>query len=275
MFERILVPYDGGQSARLALEQALLIAKAHGAVLHGLHVFDPAPYLSEPLLSDVGMGLPQPLDPNLSMVSQLLKEAEQRARETLAGLEQRCQAAGVRAVTRLLEGDVGRTVLEQAHQADLLVLARSPQHPDLGALSDAWVRRSPIPVCLSAGAAVAPQAVLLAFDGGVRSADALQVAARLAQQWKLPMELLVVREDGRVDQETLDQAQGLLHELGLEPTSARLLEGHPAEVLSAQTRPEALLVMGTHGHGQFLGLRFGHTVDGVVQGAKGPLLICP
>ncbi|MCS7058479.1 MAG: universal stress protein [Meiothermus sp.] len=78
-----------------------------------------------------------------------------------------------------------------------------------------------------------------------------------------------------MDETTLHQAKGLLHELGVDPVSSSLLQGHPAESLTALTASGTLLVMGTHGRGVFLGLRFGRTVDGVVQGAQGSILICP
>ncbi|MCL6525708.1 MAG: universal stress protein [Thermaceae bacterium] len=276
MFERILVPYNGGESAQMALEQAILIAQRHGGIIHGLNVFDPAPYQSEPLLMDLGDGLPtSPIGPSLSNEAHLLKIAEGRAKESLEHLEQRCQEAGVRYRTQLVLGAVAAQVLEAAHQADLMVLARPAGTPKLQALVDTWVRQSPVPVWLTVGAPAEPQQVVLAYDGGIRAADALQVAARLAQAWKLPLGLWVVREEGQVDETTLQQAQGLIHELGTDFASAQLVEGQPDQVLVSLTGPNQLLVIGTHGHGHFLGLRFGHTVDAVVQGAIGALLICP
>ncbi|RIH82305.1 universal stress protein [Calidithermus roseus] len=276
MFERILVPYNSGTSAQMALQQALQIAQKHGGIIHGLNVFDPAPYLTEPLLMDMGNGLPpQPVDPNLSMEAHLLKIAEDRAKESLDHLERECQAAGVRYTTELRMGDVAAQVLEAAHQADLMVLGRSGGGHKLRALQDTWVRRSPVPVWLAVGGASEPRQVVLAYDGGAKAADALQVAARLAQSWGLPLLLRAVREESRVDETTLRQAGGLLHELGIDPVSAELIQGRPAEALASLTGPHSLLVMGTHGHGVFLGLRFGRTVDGVIQGARGALLICP
>lgn len=93
--------------------------------------------------------------------------------------------------------------------------------------------------------------------------------------WGLPLDLLVVREAGRADEHTLGRAQAALHELGVDPAVARLGDGDPARTIAALAVPEALVVMGTHGHGTFLSLRFGRTVDGVVQEARGSLLICP
>lgn len=274
MFERILVPYDGGQSAQIALEQALSIAQRHGGVIHGLTVFDPMPYTAEPLLTDLGSGLnPQPAD--LSLQTELLSAAEQAAKENLSRLEKRCQEAGVRCVAQMRTGEVTTQVLEAAHQADLMVLARPAGAPQPRRLEEAWVRRSPVPVWLAVEAPDEPEQILLAYDGGIRADDALRVAARLAQSWGLPLALRVVREEGRVDQSTLQQAEGLLHELNVDPVSAELLSGKPGEVLVSLTRPRSVLVMGTHGHGAFLGLRFGRTVDEVVRGGRGALLICP
>ncbi|GIW35192.1 universal stress protein [Meiothermus sp.] len=276
MFERILVPYNSGTSAQMALQQAIQIAQSHGGIIHGLNVFDPAPYQNEPLLMDMGNGLPpQPVDPNLSVEAHLLKIAEDRAKESLDHFERECQASGVRFTSELRMGNVAYQVLEAAHQADLMVLGRPTETRKLRGLVDTWVRRSPVPVWLAVEAPTQPQQVLLAYDGGTRAADALQVAARLAQSWQLPLGLRVVREVGRVDEATLKQAEGLLHELGIDPVSAELLSGRPVEMLLSLTEPSSILVMGTHGHGVFWGLRFGRTVDGLVQGARGALLICP
>lgn len=274
MFERILVPYDGGRSAMLGLEQAVMIAQRHSGVIHGVLVFDPAPYLSDPLLSDLGAGMPSaPLNPDQSMQIQLLQTAENQAKDALVRLEQRCAAAGVKALARLEQGSVGQTLLLQTRSAELVVLARLADQP-LGAVTDLLVRRSLAPVWLGLEART-PQRVVLAYDGGQRAEDALRVAAGVAVGWKLPLDLLVVREAGRADEHTLGRAQAALHELGVDPSVARLGDGDPARTIAALAVPEALVVMGTHGHGTFLGLRFGRTVDGVVQEARGSLLICP
>lgn len=225
------------------------------------------PYEAEPLLSHLGGGLnPQPAD--LLLQTELLSAAEQAAKENLSRLEKRCQEAGVRCVAQMRTGEVTQ-VLEAAHQADLMVLARPAGAPQPRGLEDAWVRRSPVPVRLAVEGPDEPEQILLAYDGGIRAGDALRVAARLAQSWRLPLALRVVREEGRVDQSTLQQAKGLLHELNVDPASAELLSGKPGEVLVSLTRPRSLLVMGTHGHGAFLSLRFGRTVDEVVRGAGG------
>lgn len=123
----------------LGLEQAVMIAQRHSGVIHGVLVFDPVPYLSDPLLSDLGAGVPSaPLNPDQSMQIQLLQTAENQAKDALVRLEQRCAAAGVKALARLEQGSVGQTLLLQTRSAELVVLARLTDQPLGGPWPTCW-----------------------------------------------------------------------------------------------------------------------------------------
>ena len=134
-----------------------------------------------------------------------------------------------------------------------------------------------MPVWIAHEGASPPQRLTVAYDGHPQALGALDVAASLSRQWSLPLNLLVVSEGRRmgVDEGTLHDAQAILEAFEVQPDTATLKEGHPAEVLTQATAPETLLIMGTHSHGTFLGFRRGHTVDDVLRDAQGSVLLCP
>ena len=84
MFENILVPLDGSQLAELALEPAMTIASRGEGRITLLNV----PVQSQVVLpSSAGFGPP--------VYEQTIEQALKREEEYLAGVKDRCAAAGV------------------------------------------------------------------------------------------------------------------------------------------------------------------------------------
>lgn len=122
-----------------------------------------------------------------------------------------------------------------------------------------------------------PQRLTVAYNGHAQARGALDMAAGLALAWHLPLELLVIHQgqDNQAAQAILSDAQAVLEAAGCQPASAQMSTGNPARVLVEASGPATLLVMGTHSHHTFLGFRRGHTVDDVLLGARGAVVLCP
>ncbi len=270
MFETILVPVDGSETSWQALGQAVEVARREGdgAVLHGLYVVDSAlattPY--EFLMADA-----------LAARAAL----EKRGHELLAEFARRVTAAGLRAETELVEGNVGRTICERAGLADLVVLGReglggAAARLLFGSTFEAVVRYSPRPVLVAVAAPRPVRRVLLAYDGSDRAKDALEIVAGAARERGAGVTVLAVTEPGRVGPETLAPAAAYLREHRIEPALLMWPEEHPAAAILrvAEQRDVDLVVLGGYGHGRFLEVLFGHTVDEVARATTRPLLIC-
>lgn len=142
-YKRILVPVDGSPTALKGLDAALRLAKDGGGRLRLLHIVEEYAAFTAP---DAGV--------NITPILEALKAG---GRKTLAKVEQRTRAAGVKADTALLENFGGRVAdLIVAHakrwKADLIVMGthgrRGVQRVLVGSDADLVVRYSPVPVLL-------------------------------------------------------------------------------------------------------------------------------
>ena len=268
MFETILVPVDGSEAGWQALEQSFEVARREGATLHGLYVVD-----------DTLIRTPYAfLEASAVEVEAALS---QDGREVLAEFARRATAAGVRAETETVEGDVGRTICERAGLADIVVLGRhgsggAAARLLFGSTFAAVVRYSPRPVLVAVGPARPVRRVLVAYDGSDRAKDALEFVARAARERGAAVTVVSVAEPGRGGQEALSAAADYLRAHGVEPALLMLPEEHPAAAILrvAEQREVDLIALGGYGHGRFLGMLFGHAVDEVLRGATRPVLVC-
>jgi nucleotide-binding universal stress UspA family protein len=135
--ERIVVPVDFSEHAKLALAYAVQLADAYGAQLHLLHVVDEVVYpdFYPPVIPSGG-----------SITEELRDQSLERMRGLLSGFEGADAAVHVRA---------GRAAPEiadfaEGQSADLVVIASHGltgiSHVLLGSVTEQLIRRAPCPV---------------------------------------------------------------------------------------------------------------------------------
>ena len=281
MFEKILVPVDGSDSAWIALEQAIEIAKEEQAAIHGLYVVDArlleAPYILAMFPYDF---YPEGDPRRLEQAMEVSKRLHQRGEEILQRLADRCQEAGVPCETELTDGIVAQVILERAKDADLVVLGRTGEGaqwtgPLLGSVFEAVVRHSPVPVLATHDQVRPIRCILVAYDGSERAKDALNIAARLAASGNRLLLYVTVDDGHRNRGEAYQEAKKILDELGVEHMRL-FLKGHPAEKIleAAASQKCDLIVLGAYGHSPFMKVFFGSTVDEVIHQAELPVMVC-
>ncbi|MGD8623016.1 MAG: universal stress protein [Anaerolineae bacterium] len=251
IFTHILVPIGGGQKGWCALDQALTVARREGGRLLGLHV--------------VPIGA----------------EAEEDSVQALRReFQARCQAAGIQGKLVVEAGKVARTIVDRARWADLVAvhLAHPPGSQPLARLSSGFrtlLRLSPAPVLAVPGRATGLERALLAYDGSLRSREALYVACYLAGSWGMSLTVVSVAEGNHVDQETLAEAGAYLESCGL---AADLVaaSGPVADTIlkEAEARDCDLILVGGYGHSPMVEIVLGSTVDQVLRESCCPVLIC-
>jgi nucleotide-binding universal stress UspA family protein len=133
--------------------------------------------------------------------------------------------------------------------------------------------------------------ILLAVDGSEHATRAARVAAELAQCHKASLKLVAAYDpvppylgepnfqiilDAQLQEaeRNIANAIEMLGEIPVE-VSSEILQGPPAEAILevAKTRECDLIVMGSRGLGQFVGLLLGSQSQKVVQHAECPVLI--
>lgn len=152
MYRRILVPVDGSDTSRHALQAALQLAAQRGSRLRIVHVFDEEVYPGAFDYDEYG--------------GELAEFARKVKLNLLEGALRAAHAAGIAADTRLLEAGgrrFGETVADEARawRADLVVLGshgrRGMARALLGSGAEQVLRFAPVPVLIVRKAAALPE----------------------------------------------------------------------------------------------------------------------
>ena len=191
LFGDILVPITGMEASWLALEQAALVAKKEQSVLRGLHIIPLGTITSEEQIQELQMRF-----------------------------NQRCQDFNVIASLVIDKGSVPRQVCERALLTDLIVLNTAhPPSPGLSSLYSGLrtiIRRSARPILTVAEKTSLMDNALLAFDGSVKSREALFVATYLAEKWHTRLKVLTVGDDAAHSTQDYARSYLDLHEIRAE-----------------------------------------------------------
>lgn len=258
MTTRLLVPTDGSDPARAALEHALDIAADREAAIQLLYVAD----TKEPSLTQLGT----------DVVDVLEGEGDEILDAAAALAEDR----GVSVETELLQGDPRTAIVDYAtDEFDLVVMGahgrRGIGEYVLGSTTDCVVNRSEIPVLTVRSAEAARRDypygdVLVPTDGSDHASVALEQAASIAARHDATLHLLSVVDElpevidaGSTQlpsqleenvQAVLDKAETTAREAGVNEIETTITAGSvPREITSyVDDKGVDLVVMGTHGH---------------------------
>ncbi|MFB6072747.1 MAG: universal stress protein [Halobacterium sp.] len=136
-YERILVPTDGSDATREAVEHAIDLAAEHGADVHALYVVNSASFA----------GLP--MDSSWESVSSMLSEEGAAALDEVEGL---ADDRGVPFERALVDGNPSREIVRYAEDegCDLIVMGTHGRGGIdrllLGSVAEKVVRSSTVPV---------------------------------------------------------------------------------------------------------------------------------
>ena len=250
LFSDILVPVNGLAAGWLAMEQSLVLAKAEGARLLGLHI--------------VPQGEVQ------SVEAQGIRQR----------FDARCKEAGVAGNLVIEAGEVARIISERAALSDLVVLSLS--HPPGGSIVaklesgyHTILHRSPRPVLAVPDQPTRLDNLLLAYDGSLKGKQALSISAYFAAKWKLPLNVVCVAARGKVSFTTRDAARLYLEERQVE-AHYYYEHGNVEDILLriAGTQKSSLLIMGGYGFSPMLEMVLGSVLDRILREICIPVLVC-
>ncbi|WP_028229483.1 universal stress protein [Paraburkholderia ferrariae] len=147
MYERILIAFDGSDTSKRALDEALQLARLTGGQVCVVHVTD--------IVAPLGLGLGY-------VPADLIEKYQDEARKQLEAVRSEAKAAGVNCETQVLMLETVTDSVAQCLQrcatrygAQLVVLGthgrRGVRRAFLGSVAEAFARDSECPVLLVRG----------------------------------------------------------------------------------------------------------------------------
>ena len=132
--------------------------------------------------------------------------------------------------------------------------------------------------------------IVVGLDGSASSPDALAWAARQADLTKSSLEIVMtwewpsslwlggagprrLRPRGGRPQGTRDRRRGVRAEHPDVNIDPRVVSGHPAPILVEASKGADLLVVGSRGHGEFVGMLIGSVSEYCATNAHCPVLV--
>ena len=251
IFSDILVPLDGKESGWRALEQAFLVSRREGAILHGLHI------------------IPDEEDRNAPTTRQVIQE-----------FEARCLQAGIEGQLAVVAGGITPEICSRARWTDLVVTSLLyPPGPQLLDRLDSGfqelIQRCPRPVLAVPHHFSNLESALLAYDGSPKAEEALFIATHIAISWNISLNVLTAYGDEKIQPETLLRARTYLEDHGVEATFYPVQTDAAGSVIEiAETKQVDLIIMGGYGVSPVIQVVIGSTVDQVLRESNRPVLIC-
>ncbi|HET6637978.1 MAG TPA: universal stress protein [Gemmatimonadota bacterium] len=277
MFNRILVPTDGSESASAAAGYAIQLATAFDSTLVAIHVVD-VRLIEGPVVQTIGsMWGDIPLPVRQEGVTRTLRERGTALLEEFVG---RAQEAGRPVETALETGLASEVIVDRARGVDLVVMGRRGEYADfgshaVGATVAAVARRSPRPVLVCPRGSDALMRPLVAYDGSDHATRALEIAVEYAETRGCPLHLVCVREEIDEARRTLDEASDYARGHAVEPILLpKEGDAVPERILEAAGDVEAdFLVMGSFGKSRLKQFLLGSTTETLLESFNHPILL--
>ncbi|ELY63123.1 universal stress protein [Natrinema versiforme] len=278
MYDRILVPVDGSDSATVALDHALEIAADHDATVTLLYVAD----TNEPSQTRIGT----------DVVDVLVREGE----EIVSDARERAADRDVPATTDVVQGGPADAIVDYAERKDVDLVAMGTHGRDglegyvIGSVAERVVNAAPMPVLTVRATDDTPtypyESVLVPSDGSDHAGIALELGADTATRNDATVHILTVLEEqlfgsliDRTDREDravdlLADAESTVTDLGVDDVVTAVETGSVPDQITTYADREGidLVVMGTHGRTGLDEHFLGSITERVLRSASSPVL---
>jgi len=277
MIKTILIPVDGSANSDTAVDYGIYIAPKLEATLTGLHVIDV--YLIQgPLMTDISatVGMP-PYDGFFEAVETSLKE---KADAVLKNFEDRCRTASISCLTKKNIGKISDTIIEEAENADLVLMAKKGEHFHLkeggllGSVAEAVIRRSGKPVIVIPESFREIESIGLAYDGSAPARKALELCLNISEKSKWPITVLIISADAQKAADLSAQVEEMAQK-NLADCEVIISAGREADEILKFIAEGAveLMVMGAYGHNRLRQWLLGSTTSHIIHKSPIPVLL--
>jgi nucleotide-binding universal stress UspA family protein len=281
MYDQLLVPVDGSESATAALEHALDIAVDYGATVHAITVAD----TNTPSLTRIGVDV---IDALVQEGATVVSEARDRG-----------EKRDVSMITEVIQGDPAEVIVDYTttYEIDLVVMGTRGQRKldeyVLGSVTDNVVNACAKPVLTVRAAdeiSYPYETILVPTDGSDHATTAVERGSQLASQTGAALQFLFVvnelplgfdiRTTAAADQleteaqTTLQEAVDIATEHGVAEITTHLQFGSVRDEITAVATDQGvdLIVMGTHGRRGLDEKLLGSSTERVLRTAPVPVL---
>jgi nucleotide-binding universal stress UspA family protein len=277
MIKSILIPTDGSENSKTALEYGMYLSGHFKAEITGLNVID-IRALEGPFFSDISGSLG--FIPYQNYLPKYQSILEERAKIILDTFKKTCDEKILPCKTRQCTGIIPNIIAEEGKKVDLIIMAQRGEHAQwssglLGSTTESVVRKSPRPVM------VTPQqfrpfiAVLAPYDGSSESNKALKIACEFVFSMKLQLRVLVVSNSEDKGNEIAREAEEFIGPYQLNAKVEWVKgEAHDEILDYAGQNAIDIIIMGDFGHSRVRELILGGTTAYIVRKSPVPVLLC-
>ncbi len=273
----ILIPTDGSDYGKTAIEYGIYIAKRLNAQLIGLHVVD-IRLMQGPVFTDISgsVGLP----PYQEFLPVLQGGFDERAETVLQAFKTRCEQAGLHPEIKKAVGIIDQTIIEEGGNADWILIAQRGEHFHsggsiiLGSVAESVVRNSGKPVMVTPATFQEIESMGLAYDGSAPADKALKLAAELSEQTSWPLTVIIVTDNHDMGANLTKKVEDFLEPLKIDSAIIILRGREDREIIKfIREGSVELMVMGAYGHNRLRELILGSTTSSVIRRSTIPVLL--
>jgi nucleotide-binding universal stress UspA family protein len=276
VIKNILIPLDGSEHGKAALDYAAWLAQGFNGTLFGQHVIDTIS-IEGTFFHDISGSLG--FEPYLDFSSKMREILDERGKIILADFAEVCAKKNLRYQTFLDMGLIANEICERAKVADLVVIGHRGVNEEfstglLGTTAESIARKCPRPILVSTKQFKPIEKPLLAYDGSQRASSAMESAAEFCSVLKLPLTVLSIAREEALAQTTLQRAKSYLGSYGID-ASYESARGYPEQKIVEQlvTGNHDLLFIGAYGHRRIIEMVLGSTTEYVMRNAPCPVLM--
>ena len=252
LFQHVTVALSDEDRDWIALEQAIMVNRCPGGAIRGVHV-----------------------------ASAAKQEPDKEVDACQQRFDRRLAEVGMNGKFFLRQGEPASALLEFSLLSDLLVLKLS--HPPATSLVErishgiiTILQQSRRPVLFVKETPLQVSSILLPFDGGQRSKEALFIAAYYAARYGSQLNLLMVTRGSEKDEVNRYYAQTYLEKLGVKAEFYQGdAESFTKDVVSlAETLRVSTLILGGYENTSILDRVFSQSIDEILSQVTIPVMIC-
>ncbi|HEV8343296.1 MAG TPA: universal stress protein [Candidatus Binatia bacterium] len=276
MIKNILVPLDGSEHSKAALDYSLWMAEKFSGTLFGQHVIDTVS-IEGTFFHDISGSLG--FEPYLDFSTRMREVLEERGKAILDDFSQRCKQKGIRHDTFLDMGIIPNEICERSKMADLVVLGHRGVNERfstglLGGTTESVTRKAPRPVFVSTSKFKPIERPLLAYDGSQRASAAMESAAEFCSRLRLPLTVLHVPKDERLGEKILHEARSYLNSYEFE-VRYETSRGYPEQKIVDYLLNfnYDLVFIGAYGHRRIIEMVLGSTTEYVLRKSPCPVFL--
>jgi nucleotide-binding universal stress UspA family protein len=276
VIKNVLIPLDGSEHSKTALEYAVWITEKFDGTLFGQHIIDTIS-IEGTFFHDISGSLG--FEPYLDFSTKMREVLEERGKTILDNFAEHCRQKGIRHQTFLGMGLIANEICERSKVADLVVIGHRGVNEEfstglLGTTAESITRKCPRPIFVSTKRFQNINRPLLAYDGSQRASTAMESAAEFCSLLHLPLTVLTIAKEKSLAEGILQQAKSYLHSYAIE-TRFEIDRGYPEQkIIDYLTNFDYdLLFIGAYGHRRIIEMVLGSTTEYVLRNTPCPVFL--